>query len=139
MPKAKTGPKTMSDAHKSAMEVGRAEGRAVRDYLEALRSNKPRRGRKRTAESIAARLAAIGDELLDASPIDELKLVQERRDLEAELASFGEGVVDLDEAEATFVKVAKSYAARKGIAYASWREVGVPAAVLAKAGIVRGA
>lgn len=119
------------------MEVGRSEGRAVRDYLEALRSNKPRRGRKRTADSIEARLAVIGEQLLEASPIDELKLVQERRDLEAELATFSDGVIDIDAAEAAFVSVAKSYANRKGIAYASWREVGVPAAVLAKAGITR--
>lgn len=129
--------KGMSDAHKSAMEVGRSEGRAVREYLEALRANKPRRGRKRTPESIEARLAVITEQLAEASAIDELKLVQERRDLEAELAALGEHHVDIDTAEAAFVSVARSYADRKGIAYASWREVGVPAAVLTKAGITR--
>ncbi len=137
---AKRGPKSMSDQHKAAMEAGRAEGRVVRDYLEALRANKPRRGRKRTAESITKRLAAIADELASASAIEELKLVQERRDLEAELASLGTGsdAGDLTALEARFVDVAKTYADRKGISYASWREVGVPAAVLAKAGIGRG-
>ena len=48
----------MTDSHKAALERGRAEGRIVRDYLEALRSNKPKRGRKRTADSINKRLAA---------------------------------------------------------------------------------
>ena len=130
----------MSDDHKAAMETGRAEGRVVRDYLEALRANKPRRGRKRTAESITKRLTAIGDELLEASAIEELKLVQERRDLEAELATLGSAGdgADLADLEARFVGVAKAYADRKGISYASWREVGVPAAVLSKAGIGRG-
>ncbi|HWL45444.1 MAG TPA: hypothetical protein VNQ73_21065 [Ilumatobacter sp.] len=131
----------MSNEHKAAMEAGRAEGRAVRDYLEALRANKPRRGRKRTAESIDKRLAAIADELPVASAIEELKLVQERRDLEAERATIADAAdgADLAELEARFVAVAQTYAERKGISYASWREVGVPAAVLTKAGIGRGA
>lgn len=128
----------MSAQHKAAMEAGRAEGRAVRDYLEALRNNKPKRGRRRTADSIKKRLAAIADALPTASAIEELRLVQERRDLETELAtmSASEGV-DIAALEANFVKVAKAYGDRKGISYASWREVGVPAAVLSKAGISR--
>lgn len=127
----------MSKAHKAAMEQGRAEGRAVRDYLEALRSIKPKRGRKRTAESIEARLARIEEELAEASAIEELQLLQERRDLQDELASMGGGV-DLDALEESFVEVAKSYGERKGIAYATWRDVGVPAATLKRAGIGRG-
>lgn len=134
---AKRGPKEMSDSHKAAMERGRAEGRVVRDYLEALRSTKPKRGRKRTAESITARLAKIDDELVDASAIEELQLLQERRDLQAELDSMGSGV-DLDELESSFVEVAKAYGERKGIAYATWRDVGVSAATLKRAGIGRG-
>ena len=127
----------MSDSHKAAMERGRAEGRVVRDYLEALRSSKPKRGRKRTADSITARLAKIDDELTTASAIEELQLLQERRDLQAELDSMGSGV-DLDELESSFVEVAKAYGERKGIAYATWRDVGVSAATLKRAGIGRG-
>jgi hypothetical protein len=133
---AKRGPKQMSDEHKAAMEQGRAEGRAVRDYLEALRSNKPKRGRKRTPDSIKKRLAEIDRELVDASAISELQLVQERHDLTAELASMGSGV-DISQLEDAFVKVAKAYAERKGISYRSWREVGVSAATLQRAGISR--
>ena len=134
---AKRGPKEMSDSHKAAMERGRAEGRVVRDYLEALRSSKPKRGRKRTADSINARLSKIEDELTEASAIDELQLLQERRDLQAELDTMGTGV-DLDELEESFVSVAKTYSDRKGIAYATWRDVGVSAATLQRAGIGRG-
>ena len=36
-----------------------------------------------------------------------------------------------------FVKVAKSYGQRTGVSYGAWRAVGVPAAVLAAAGITR--
>lgn len=128
----------MTDSHKAALERGRAEGRVVRDYLEALRSNKPKRGRKRTADSINKRLAAIDDELAEASAIEELQLIQERRDLNAELASLGSGV-DVGEIEDSFVTVAKGYGDRKGISYASWRDVGVSAATLKRAGISRGA
>ncbi len=128
----------MTDSHKAALERGRAEGRVVRDYLEALRSNKPKRGRKRTADSINKRLAAIDDELSTASAIEELQLIQERRDLNAELASLGSGI-DLGEIEDSFVSVAKGYGERKGISYASWRDVGVSAATLKRAGISRGA
>jgi hypothetical protein len=134
---AKRGPKEMTDSHKAALERGRAEGRVVRDYLEALRSNKPKRGRKRTADSINKRLAAIDAELPEASAIDELQLIQERRDLNAELASLGSGV-DMSEIEESFISVAKGYGERKGISYASWRDVGVSAAVLKRAGINRG-
>ncbi len=53
----KRGPKAVTAEHKAAMAVGRNESRSVRLYLEALTANRPKRGRKRTAESIAKRLA----------------------------------------------------------------------------------
>ena len=127
----------MTDEHKAALERGRAEGRIVRDYLEALRNSKPKRGRKRTPESIRKRLDKIDDALTDASAIEELQLVQERRDLNAELESLDTGV-DVSELEDAFVGVAKDYGERKGISYASWRDVGVSAATLKRAGITRG-
>jgi hypothetical protein len=132
-----TPPKTpMSDEHKAALAEGREQGRAVKRYLDALAANKPKRGRKRTPESIEKRLGAIESELGGADGLKRLTLVQERIDLQAELASAGE-TVDLSDLEADFAKVAKGYGDRKGIAYAAWREVGVPAAVLKQAGITR--
>ena len=126
----------MTDEHKAALAAGRSEGRAVRDYLEALRNNKPKRGRKRTPDSITRRLQAIEAELIDADPVQELRLVQERLDLTAELATAGQAV-DMTSLEAEFVKVAKGYSARNGYSYAAWRTIGVDAAVLTKAGITR--
>ena len=40
------GGRGMSEAHKAALSEGRAQGRAVRRYLEALDAHKPKRGRK---------------------------------------------------------------------------------------------
>ena len=108
----------------------------MREYLDGLRASKPKRGRKRTTDSINARLAAIDEELASADPLSELKLVQERMDLTIELANMDSGV-DLTSLEAEFVKVAQGYSERQGISYAAWREVGVEASVLKKAGISR--
>jgi uncharacterized protein YicC (UPF0701 family) len=126
----------MSDDHKAALAQGRHESRVVRDYLEALRSSKPKRGRKRTAESIQKRLDKIEAELAAADPLTELLLVQERRDLQDEFESLGSGA-DVNAAENEFVAVAKSYSERRRIAYATWREIGVEAAVLKRAGVPR--
>lgn len=135
MPARKT---KMTDEHKAALAEGREIGRAVKAYLEALEQHKPRRGRKRTTESITKRLSAINTELPEASPIKKVELIQERRDLEVELATIGTKV-DISGLEKDFVKSAKTYSERKGISYSTWREVGVPADVLKKAGITRGA
>ena len=68
----------MSEQHKAALALGRTEGRAIRRYLEALEAHKPKRGRKRTRETITKRLAAVESEIGNADPLRRLKLVQER-------------------------------------------------------------
>ena len=122
----------MSDDHKAALAQGRSEGRAVRDYLAALRAN----NRKRTSDSIKKRIAGIEDQLPMADPLTEVKLIQERFNLSRELESM-DSQVDLQSLEDGFVDVASSYSVRQGISYAAWREVGVPAAVLKRAGVSR--
>lgn len=126
----------MTEEHKEALAVGRAEGRMVRAYLEALESSKPKRGRKRTKDSIAGRLDKIDEELESADPLKRLQLAQEQLDLADELEQMDSGV-DLAKLEKDFAKVAKGYAERKGITYAAFRQIGVPAAVLKKASISR--
>jgi hypothetical protein len=136
---AKRGPKSpLTDQHKAALAQGRVEGRAVRAYLEALRGNKPKRGRRRTSDSIKKRLNTINDQLKSADPLTEVRLVQERRDLTSELDGM-QSNVDLKTIEDDFVKVVANYSKRQGISYASWREVGVPASVLTRAGLSRSA
>ena len=126
----------MSDEHKAALAKGRVEGRVVHEFLEGMRATKPKRGRKRTAETVTARIETIDAELKFASPIDELLLVQERRNLRSELESMSD-TIDMKQLEAEFVAVAKSYSQSKQISYQSWRDVGVEASVLKAAGISR--
>lgn len=129
--------KEMTDDHKAALAEGRAQGRAVRSYLEALDAHRPKRGRKRTPESMRARLATIESTIDSADPMTRLQLVQERLDLAAAIAA-AETTIDLSSLEEGFVAAAAAYGERKGISYSAWREVGVPAAVLKRAGIGRG-
>ncbi|MCU1493963.1 MAG: hypothetical protein JWO62_1727 [Acidimicrobiaceae bacterium] len=66
-----------------------------------------------------------------------LHLVQQRKVVEIRLAN-GEGGEDISELEEGFVEAAAEYGARKGIDYSTWREIGVPAEVLRRAGVQRG-
>ena len=129
----------MSETHKEALAEGRNHARIVGRYLDALEANKPKRGRKRTPDSVKKRLAAVGAELKESGGLTRLNLLQERRDLEVELATMQAGTPDLSDLEKEFVKVGKDYSAKKKISYGAWREFGVPPEVLKKAGITRGA
>src|SRR3954451_18045324 len=131
---AKSTTRTMSAQHKTALAEGRSEGRAVKNYLEALQQNRPRRGRRRTPDSIKKRLAAIDAEYGDVSALQQLQLAQERMDLKKELEGM-DTKVDLSALESDFVQTASKYAERRGASDAAWREVGVPAAVLKKGGM----
>ena len=133
---AKEAKRTMTAQHKAAHAEGRSEGRAVKNYLEALQQNRPKRGRRRTPDSIKKRLAAIDASYGDVSALQQLQLAQERMDLQREMEAMG-NKVDLSALESDFVQTASKYAQRKGISYAAWRELGVPADVLKKAGIAR--
>lgn len=128
----------MSDSHKKALAEGREIGRAVRLYLEALDAHQPRRGRRRTADSIQARLSKLDDQIATADPMGRVALIQERIDLQNELGELTD-TVDLAETEKAFVSVAQRYSELKGIRYAAWREVGVPPSVLKAAGVRRSA
>ena len=128
----------MSDAHKAALAEGREQGRAVRRYLEALEAHKPKRGRKRTPDSMQRRLSSIEERIAAADPLTRLHLVQERMDLERELSTSDSGV-NIQELEDAFVESAEPYGRRKGITYGAWREAGVDPSVLRRAGIRRGA
>jgi hypothetical protein len=127
----------MTTEHKAALASGRAQGLAVRRYLEALERNRPRRGRRPSADSLQKQLNDIEARLRDADPLKRLHLVQQRKLVEARLAN-GEGGEDISDLEEGFVDAASEYGARKGIDYSTWREIGVPAEVLRRAGIQRG-
>lgn len=128
----------MTDEHKAALSAGRQQGAAVRRYLDALDAHRPKRGRKRTPESIQKRLEAIDSKLSTSNSLVRLQLMQERSDLQKELKTMSSAEpVDLSALEEDFAKSAAEYGRRKGIAYDTWRSAGVSAAVLKKAGIAR--
>src|ERR1044071_2229072 len=103
---AEKKPRTpMSDEHKAALAEGRNQGRAVRQYLEALERHRPKRGRKRTKDSMQKQLDRIDREMPTADPLKRLKLIQERLDVNTELAAL-ETKVDLSGLEAEFVSSA---------------------------------
>lgn len=127
----------MSDDHKAALAEGREQGRAVRRYLEALEANRPKRGRKRTKESMERRLKVVDEAIPTADPLKRVHLIQEKMNLEEQLQA-DESKVDIQALEDQFVQVAAPYSARKGITFSAWREVGVPTPVLNRAGIGKG-
>lgn len=125
----------MSDEHKAALALGRKEARAIKMYLEALASRRP--GRPVRPERLRQRIADLKARIADESdPVRTLEMRQARLDAELALAKT-EAAVDMNAVEAGFVANAKSFSERKGISYTAWREQGVPAAVLGKAGIPR--
>ena len=131
------GRRGMTDEHKAALAVGREQGRTVKAYLEALETHRPKRGRKRTPDSINRRITQIDAELDRADALRRLQLVQERMDLEGELVRTRDGGTPIEELQEAFIEIARDYSERKGLSYAAWREVGVDASVLKRAGISR--
>jgi hypothetical protein len=130
----------MTDDHKRALADGRAQGRAVSRYLEALERNRPRRGRPLSAESIRTQLDGVEKKLTEADPLQRLHLLQAHHDLTAKLnqVSARPKKDDMAALEKAFVAVAAEYGERKNLTYSTWRAVGVTPAVLDKAGIKRG-
>jgi hypothetical protein len=125
----------MSEEHKAALAKGRRESRAITRYLEALGSRKP--GRPITPDSLKKKIAGLEKKIeSETNPLKMVELRQSRLDAEEALAKL-ESAADLDDLEMGFVGVVKSYSKRKGIGYSAWREQGVPASVLKKAGVSR--
>jgi hypothetical protein len=108
----------------------------VRRYLVALERSKPRRGRSTSTDALKGRLEDLEAKLITADPLQRIHMIQERRNLERRIeGASAESEDDLPELESAFTAVAADYGSRKGIDYATWREAGVSAEVLQKAGI----
>ena len=123
----------MSDEHKEALAQGRKEARAIKAYLSALNSRKP--GRPVSKESLHTRLEKVSEKLAAAdNPLETVDLIQSKLDIERTLSEL-ENAQDVDSLEAGFIENVAPYSQRKGVSYTAWREFGVPATVLRKAGI----
>ena len=136
-PEESKGKRQLTDEHRAALKAGKTRSRAVRLYLEALKSQPPKYGR-RSPETLRKRVKAIDNDLATATPLQSLHLTQERINLLHKLEA-AETIQDLVGLEDEFVKVAKEYGTDNKISYRAWRVVGVPAATLKRAGISRAA
>lgn len=133
MAKKKSG---MSATHKAALAKGRAQSRAVRDYLDMLETD-GRRSSNKSPDQLNAKIHELQTRIDDESnPATRLDLVQKRLEAEEQLAA-AEDAPDTEAVEKAFVESAAEYSKRKGISYPAWREVGVPAAMLKAAGVPR--
>lgn len=125
----------MSEEHKAALAQGRKEAAAIKRYLDALGNR--RRGRPVTPASLKQRIQSLDRRIeAESNALRAVELRQQRLDAEVALAGAA-STANIDELERGFVDNAASYSERKGISYTAWREAGVPAAALKKAGISR--
>jgi len=123
----------MTKEHKAALAQGRLEARSVKTYLASLGPKK--RGRPVTKDSLQEKILEIDSKLkAEANPLKRLDLMQSKTETQHALDTVEIGP-DEKQLAADFVKYAKAYSDRKGISYATWRQFGVPADVLRKAGI----
>jgi hypothetical protein len=125
----------MSAEHKAALARGRTEARAINRYLTALANRRP--GRPVTPETLQAKLTRIEGMLTtESDPLKRLELLQQRIDASDAIEHLASSEV-FDQLEAGFINNAPAYSQRKGISYSAWRDAGVPAATLRKAGLSR--
>ncbi len=126
----------MTEGHKAALATGRRESRAIKSYLAAIATPK-RRGRPVSPEVLEAKIADLDEKIRTTTdPLARVELIQARLDAQTALDRMT-ATVDMDALEEGFVRYAASYSERKGISWSAWREIGVPASVLAAAGIKR--
>ncbi len=114
----------------------RTETAIIRRYLSALNEEEPRRGRRRTVESVQRRIDYIRANLSGANPLAKVHLHQELINCKKELEQLN-AKNKLASLEADFIQIAKDYSLRKSISYTAWRASGVPASVLKRAGVAR--
>ena len=137
--KQTSGRQPMSIEHKKRLEDGRNNSRIARLYLEALKRRQPKRGRKRELATVERDLAQakidLGVAIANNDVLQELLKTQAVTSLERELANFDTSDADFGRLETEFITIVEAYSKSKGIDYATWRSVGVPASVLKQAGL----
>jgi hypothetical protein len=133
----KTAKRTLSASHKKALAEGRTMSATVDRYLAAVNTPK-RRGRKVSKATLEQRLVQAQGRANSATGVEKVLAAQEVRDLQSRIAQAkaGDGV-DFKQLESAFVKIAKTFGENRGITYGAWRDAGVPADVLKRAGIAR--
>ncbi|MDQ1518941.1 MAG: hypothetical protein QOI55_14 [Actinomycetota bacterium] len=130
------GPRKMTTTHKAALARGREMSTIVDRYLSVVNVPK-KRGRRVSPVALRKRLAAADAKRKSSTGVAKVLAAQEVRDLRARLADASGDGTNTKTLEASFVKVARQFSVNRGISYAAWRDAGVSAAVLQRAGIAR--
>ncbi|MHB8190385.1 MAG: hypothetical protein ACYDHP_08215 [Ferrimicrobium sp.] len=126
--------RAMSEEHKRALSEGRAQSKAINEYLRFLEESRPKRGRRRDASRVSEQLLAVESKLQEARGLQKVELLQLRADLQEEMARL-ESTGDRVTLENEFARHAKAYSERKGIRYRTWVRFGVPTDLLERAGV----
>jgi hypothetical protein len=127
----------LSASHKRALAEGRTMSAVVDRYLSAVNTPK-RRGRKVSKAALVQRLTDSRAKAKSAGGVDKVLAAQEVRDLEVRIANLDTATrTDIKTLESAFVKIARRFGENRGIGYGAWRDAGVPAVVLKKAGVAR--
>ena len=130
-------PRKLSAAHKNALAEGRTMSATVDRYVVAINAPK-RRGRKVTKATLETRLVDARSQSKNATGVDKVMATQAVRGLQAKIAQMGaSNNADLKSIESNFVKITKKFGENRGISYGAWRDSGVSADVLKRAGVAR--
>ena len=133
----KSNRSAMTNEHKAALAKGREEGLAVRRYLEALESPRPRRGRQADPGVDQQEADRHRRPAGDGRPADPAPSPPGAEGPRKPSWPGPTTARTWRSWRSRFVKVAKSYGERKGISYSTWRAAGVERRGLQRAGIAR--
>jgi len=127
----------MSDEHKAALARGRDESRIVNQYLKAMATTTPRRGRPVNVDALRQELATVEADIAGKTGAAKVVLAQRRMDLRDRIKAFSAPEVDTKALQAAFVSVVGPYSERMGLTAQAWREAGVSRQVLRLGGVPR--
>lgn len=131
---AKAPARKQAATHKQALFDAKSESQKISHYLRALENRKKGRGPRKNPDVLERRIASLQVYVKEATGLRRLQAVQRIRNMQREQSELADAG-NFGKFEADFIASAKSYSEKNGIDYGSWREVGVDAAVLKKAGI----
>ena len=133
--------KTPMETHKEALAEGRNHLESSAGTSTPWRRTSPTAAASAPPDTVKKRLATVeAAELKDSSGLARLNLLQDRRDLEVELASMQAVRARLERAGKGIREgPQEGYSAKKRISYGAWREFGVPARSIEESRDSRGA
>lgn len=122
----------MDADHKANLMAGRARAATVKQYLKALPDMQ--RLSKTTEKELREQLATAQAAADNSDDLTRLEHLQRVHDLEDQIIQLDEKAA-FDDLTDQFIGIAAEYSEVKGIDRRAWRDYGVPASVLDRAGI----